>query len=249
MTKKEKLAQYYRWQFLRLNKEYRLQYDLFSKGIDFMKKNSKYSEVDKQEKIAKISNELYKKHGINGMYDYRTKKLHQALRIYGKTDIPVQKGCLMSLFGDKLAENQDIRGNLLLETRIRPKDTKKRKVKKVRREAPLITPKYVQVVINYDAKLGDIRREINRIVKGNRKVRRDELSIKRGKASSRFSSKDYDNILRVWKLRTKGMQNKDVAKKIFPKQKENIRAAEDKVCGYYTDALNLINGGYRNITF
>lgn len=247
MEKTEKLTQYYRWQFLRLNKHYQRDYELYAKSVKAICDSNKIPESRKQKYIEDLETKLYIRYGINCIYNYKKKNPSSKLRIYGEADFAVQKGTLKQIFGTKLKENQEISGSHLLETVRRQRELRKRKGESLVRNVPLVTPKFVQVVINYDAELGDIRREIEQIIIPNQKLRQKELGIKRPKTRSKSSAEDYDKYLQVWELRSKGVKNKKVAKEIFPLQES--RAAEDKASKYRDQALTLINGGYRKISF
>jgi hypothetical protein len=247
VTKKERLTHYYRWQFLRLNKHYQKVCQLFAKGVKAVRDSHKLSNGEKQKSIEELEAKLYIQYGINGIYDYRKKNPPSELRIYGGADFPVQKGTLKGVFDGKLKDNQEIFGNHLLETIHRPKKVKTRKGKTLTIDTPLVTPKFVQVVINYDAELGDIKREIGEIIKPTQELRRKELGIKRPTTRSKLAIKDYKKYLRVWKLRSEGIDNKDVAEEVFPD--EDSRAAEDKASKYFETATALVGGGYRKISF
>jgi hypothetical protein len=247
MEETEKLTQHYRWQFLRLNKHYQRDYELYAKSVKAIYDSNRIPEGRKQEYIEDLETKLYIRYGINCIYNYKIKNPPSKLGIYGEADFAVQKGTLKQIFGTKLKDNQEISGNHLLETVRRQRKLKKCKGKSLVRNVPLITPRFVQVVINYNSELGDIHREIEQLIIPNQKLRQKELGIKRPKTRSESRAEDYDRYLQVWELRSKGIKNKKVAKEIFPHQ--DSRAAEDKASKYYDQALTLINGGYRKISF
>ena len=245
MNEKEKLTHYYRWQFLRLNKDYQKVSDLYAKVVDATKKNRRWSEAKKQNVISGLETKLFEQYGINGIYSHKIKKPPAKLRIYGFADFAIQKGTLKEVFGNKLTENQEIRGNHLLETIPRVRMVKKGK-KKLKSNVPVITARYVQVVVNFDAEMAEIQSAINRIVKSARVVRR-EVGIKRAKTRSQETSKDYDNYLKVWKLNKEGRRNIEIAEEIFPAH--NGHSREDKANKYLNRAKALIDGDYRKIKF
>lgn len=245
LTDSKRLTHYYRWQFLRLNKRYRRESDLYRKGVEATKRNRKLSDAKKREVISSLENKLYKQYGINGIYDYRTKIPKKGLRIYGIADFAVQKGTLKGIFGGILKDNQEIFGNHLLETIRRTRKVKKGK-KIFNSDVPVVTARYAQVVINFDAELVEIQRAIKGIVNSARIVRR-EVGVKRAKTRSQKTKIDYENYLRVWKLHKDGKRNIDIANIIFSKQ--DGRGREDKVTKYLTRAEDLIGGDYRKIKF
>ncbi|MFC1514493.1 hypothetical protein ACFL5X_01155 [Candidatus Omnitrophota bacterium] len=260
MIKIQKLTQYYRWQFLRLNKHYQRDSELYSKAIKALNKSRKISETKREERISKLENELYKRYGINGVYDYRLKKPHRNLRIYGDRDFPIRRGTLASIFKGKLKDNQQILGNRLLETQTRQREISKGKGKIKMQNIPLISPKFVQVVINYDAGITDIRNEIDKIIIPTKDMRREELGIKQPTTHTKHFKNLYEEYLKVWTLRNAGFSNKDVARKVFPDEKNpdldeeglkrgRKRAPEDKASKHFKEAIALINGGYKEITF
>jgi hypothetical protein len=65
------LTQYYRWQFLRLNENYRRDHDLFVKNVKAIKNNPKVHSAAKEEEIQGILDELFEKYRINGLYNYK----------------------------------------------------------------------------------------------------------------------------------------------------------------------------------
>lgn len=246
MTKREKLTHHYRWQFLRRNKQFQREADLYGRAVKATRNSHNLSDSEKQRRIGELINKLYIRYGINGIYDYRRKNPPAELRIYGGADFAVQKGTLKSIFDGKLDDYQEISGNHLLETIRRPKKVMSRKGRTLIMDKPLVTPKFVQLVINYDAELGDIKREIDNIIKPTQELRRNEVNIKRPTTRSEASSKDYDKYLEVWELRKKGYSNKDVADKVLPNDSGD---AEDKVSKYFKTAIALIDGGYKKISF
>lgn len=247
MTKKtEILTHFYRWQFLRLNKGYQRDSDLYAESVIVTKGSCKLIEAKKQEIISKLKDKLYIRYGINGIYDHRKRKLPEGLRIYGGADFAVRKGIIKGIFENTLAENQEIQGNHLLETIRRIREVKRGRKRPLKGNVPLVTPKFVQLVINYDAKLGDIKSEVEKIIIPTQKLRQKELGIQRPKTRSEIAVADYDRYLQVWRLRKRGVKNEQVAKKIFPNR--DSRDAEDRASKCLVRATALIKGEYRKIS-
>lgn len=243
---KRDLTQYYRWQFLRLNEEYHREYELFMKELVEINNNSNVTEIEKQKIKAENEDHFYNKYGINGIYDYRLKNPPSELRIYGEADFAVQKGSLETIFNGKLKDKQLINGHYLIETRYRKEIAEVWEGRKQETEVPYVVPKCVQVVINYDAKLGDIKLEVEKMLKRNQELRRKILGIKRPRKLSKEPAEYYDNYLKAYCLTAiKKISNKTIAKKIFPQQ--DSRAAEDKAIKYVKRAIALIHDEYKTI--
>ena len=68
---RKNLTQHYCWKFLRLNSDYKHDYDLFQNEL------SNTPEKDKNSYAAEINHELYQKYGINSLADYSSKQRGQ----------------------------------------------------------------------------------------------------------------------------------------------------------------------------
>ena len=135
---KEKLTQYYRWQFLRRNREYRDAVDRFNQSFPEVQKNKQDSQKLYLEETLKEFMSVY---GINGIFDYGKKQPHPQMMIYGVSDWPIVKGGIADVYGASLQENQQVQqrvhGDYLLEKR-----------------GGVFFRKAFQVVVNCDAEWG-----------------------------------------------------------------------------------------------
>lgn len=230
---KKRLTQYYRWQFLRRNKEYQRQFDNFKSTLRNLKKDKRN---DLSAFIDDEIKDFVRQYGINGIYNYCQRYPHPNLRIYGIAEYPVEKGSITSVFGESIGENQKIIGDYLIEER------------NGRRFSRVLHRKAFQVVVNCDAEWGDIRRQLKIWYDDVRKERR-----KRGflKTKANVSRRDeLDSYLKVADLHQKGRRNIDIARKEFPADfSRSPRTAEDKSSKYHKRAQDLIAGGYRRIVF
>lgn len=248
-----KLTHYWRWQFLRLNQCYRKIFDQAQERADIAEYFRK---------------EVCQEFGINGLYDYHCKTppwnavSGQVLHIDGEIDFTVQKGSLESIFKNKPLDNQQIVGHYLVETRQVPDSLEQVEVSQgvlENRPRTATTVKCVQVVINRDAELGDIQREIKAILtevrvkfgkrwkafdpqKSRRKLTGLSRPQKRKKAVT-----DLKNCLKAWTFFKKHPSPKQVVNKMFPKAYS--KSKETLVCHYRTKAQEFIDGRYKEISF
>lgn len=254
MKKLEQLTHYWRWQFLRLNEDYQLNYDLLvdsiratAKKFRTLKKVNEYIKIE----IDKTRDEFYNNYGITLPYDYRRKDLPGGLCIEGEADFAVRKGSLQEIFAGKHKSNEVIGSEYLFETRKKEMLVEVWKgYGKEKRDNPVIYQKYIGVVINFDAELGDIKKEIEKLVKQHQNVRRNFLNIKRPRTPIKDSIlRNYEIYLRVWDLFKKGLPNAEIAQKVFPCDTGGKRNTEKKVNDCLKRARALISGEYRNIIF
>jgi hypothetical protein len=244
---KEQLTQYYRWKFLRLNPNYRSDYDFYSKEVGWINENPRISNENKSKLIREdILDKLHNKYGINGIFDYTEADLPKDLRIYGESDFAIEKGSLEDVYEGKLKNNQGIYGAYLME-----KD-----------ENEIFRYKAVQVVINFDASGTDILLEIERFIE-RIKERRKTLKITRPSKLPLKMTKTYDIYSQIYNLRQYDkLSNVEAAIKVYNvsrtyqefgkefKDDGAIRMAEDKANKAFNEAKNLVEtSAYRNIRF
>lgn len=247
----KKLTQYYRWQFLRLNEYYQRNYDWFNDYCNnYFKYLPKATEKNKQDFIMQENKRFFEEYGINNIYDYKLENPSEDLVISGEADIAVRKGSLKELFGTNLQENEMITGGYLLERRI---IKEKRLDNKSKREVDVVCslPKYVQLIIDCDAKENEIISGVLKIVKGIKEQRKLLFKIKRPRKIRKNNEgiKDYKRYLKVYELRiNKKLPLKQIAKIIYPKSYSNNPSSyEDRIRKVVGRTRQLINGEYRKI--
>ncbi len=239
----EQLTQYYRWQFLRLNPEYRKFYELIQKEIAVMEKNQNiHPEAKRQIINTDILSDLYKFYGLNQPVNYKLKNLPSGAFIDGQNRGGIKKISLQ----DFKQEHPHIEyleyPPYLLE----------------RNENGWLLPVAIQVIIDLKSPIQDIKKDFNEVIK-SAKLYPKRAIIGRTRAVS--SVVTLNRYLQVFKMRYyKKMKNITVAKKVF-KLKEirlpdgqrsndgEIRRGEDLTNKAFEEAKALVFGGYKKISF
>ena len=254
MAKKD--LQYYRWQFLRRNEDYRnllggvrkkhrkLLNKVFNEQSPLLVELRGPITWDEplysKEWVDRVR-KLRKKFSINGFFDPTLKPPPHGLKIYGPYDDAVKLGGLRKNFLRELQAGQSIKGAFLTES-----------IKSSNPGGIISLDKAIEVSINCDASLEAIHDEIEKIIKPIQGARRKLLSLPRAKKAKKNDGKqrrdELENYLKIYDMRTKlKLKNFQVAKKLYPTKVS--RYAEGLVFDQHKKAQELVQKGYKQILF
>lgn len=213
------LVQHYRWQFLRLNKEYQYYYNHW-------REISERIEPIPSRK-AGFEKQISDKYGINKPYNYKKKKLNGTVKIAGEKDVDfiVHVGSIkdFNVIGRVKVKNEN--GEI----------------------TPVLFPKYISVIIDLRAKIKDIVREVTNIVGKKQRKLKIFLQGKQDYSQSIEIFEKYLRIYNYRTINK--LSNTEVAKKEYKQEySTNPRNTQDKVSKAFTQAQKLISGEYRRIT-
>ena len=225
-------TQYYRWQVLRRNEDYRQRFDSYNAYLSRIK-----DESAKEQLPDDIKSDLFEDFGINGMYDYRDSIPPAGLKIEGDNP-PAQKGTTRNIFENRCTKNQHLEDHYLIE-RIHFKDPE------TDESGICSVQKYVGLVINCDFTLKEVINGVKKIYSSTRRVRQRGLRITRITKLTRSSIQDLRKCLSAYDLRMKKHKLVYIGKKIYPHN--SVNSSYDRVRKNINRARALIDGGYRHI--
>lgn len=224
----EKLTQHYRWQFLRLNSGYRELYDRYMN----IPENYRNPAVDLE------AEELFEEFKITNFYDYNQKILPPSIKIIGLYDSPIQTIPIEEI---PLEGNQERNGCYILEKNDLKKDAT------ISKDLHL-SIKYLQLVIDCDANISDIKSHIENKIK-KIQIHRKNLPKKfiNVKSKKNHSVEYYEDLLKTYDFKfNKNLKNVEIAKTLHT-QYDDIRLAESLVAKQLKKCEGLIKNKYLNI--
>jgi hypothetical protein len=223
---------YWRWQFLRLNEEYRQAYNWYVEYRKTLGNEPALEELDKS-----FIAEIFEDYGLNKPYDYRKKLISEDCRIEGE-DPPAQKGTIENVFKGRCKKNQRIDNHFLIEIL-------KQKDKNTGEESFVMVQKYVNVVLNCDFAIEDVQKAVAEIYQRTRQVRRRHLSIARVRKINREDIKELKKCLMAYEMRMNGSKWTVMGAKLYPDN--SLYSREDRARKNYKKACRLIAGDYKLI--
>lgn len=230
--KRVSLTQNWRWQFLRLNEEYRKDYKRYSKLMKKLEERPHLQSV----REAEFQRDFREKYGINYPCEPQLDNPPEDLYIFNDKEVAVIRGGFKSLPAGFVSEKDRIYGAYLLE--IYAEETrqyfnnageplavvsgmgipmsqeeldniKKNSDKIIKGSALAIREKALQVVINYRAPLAEIKRELRVIFNEIRNFQHKyEVKGNQGNRGIQEKIRNYEEYLRIYSFRYLGIKNK-----------------------------------------